>query len=126
MQLSYSLGSYKVSNHVQVSSSIIGRGCRVGKCAHIVDSYLFDNVTVWEGARIENSILCEGVTVMPNASVREGTVVSFKVVYKDTQAIVDLQNAWKILPSYTLIYYLSSTAYFCAGCHRERSGRRRQ
>lgn len=65
-----------------MSSSVIGRGCRIGKGAQIIDSYLFDNVTVWEGARIENSILCEGVTVMPNAYVKEGTVISFKVRYK--------------------------------------------
>ncbi len=66
-----------------MSSSVIGRGCRVGKGAQIVDSYLFDNVTVWEGARVENSILCEGVTVMPNACIKEGTVVSFKVAFED-------------------------------------------
>ena len=58
----------------------------MGKGAHIIDSYLFDNVTVWEGARIANSILCEGVTVMPNACVKEGTVVSFKVPLDDDDA----------------------------------------
>ncbi len=59
-------------------SSVIGRGCRIGKGAHIEGSYLHDNVTVWEGARVESAMLCQGVTVMPKAHIREGVIVSFK------------------------------------------------
>ena len=45
----------------------------------IIGSYLHDNVTVWEGAQVESAILCEGVTIMPNAQVKEGAIISFKV-----------------------------------------------
>lgn len=65
----------------QVSSSVIGRGCRIGKGAQIQGSYLHDNVTVWEGAQVDTAVLCEGVTVMPNASIKEGSIVSFKVFF---------------------------------------------
>ena len=68
------------STLLQVSASIVGRGCRIGKGAQIQGSYLHDNVTVWEGAHVDATILCEGVTVMPGACVREGSIISFKVV----------------------------------------------
>ena len=65
----------------QVVSSIIGRGCRIGKGAHIEGSYLHDDVTVWEGARVESAMLCQGVTVMPKARIQEGVIVSFKASF---------------------------------------------
>lgn len=63
---------------LQVRASIIGRGCRIGKGAVIENSYLHDFVTVWEGAKIRDSMLCQGVTVMPKARVLEGSIISFK------------------------------------------------
>ena len=45
----------------------------------IENSYLHDGVTVWQGAKIKDSMLCKGVTVMPGAQVLEGSIISFKV-----------------------------------------------
>ena len=64
---------------IQVTASVIGRGCRIGKGARIEGSYLHDNVTVWEGAAVQFAILCEGVTVMPGARVKAGAIISCKV-----------------------------------------------
>ena len=63
---------------LQVVMSVIGRNCKIGRGAHITGSYLHDNVVVEDGARITEALLCESSTVMADAVINPGAILSFK------------------------------------------------
>ena len=58
---------------------MIGRNCRIGKGAWLVGSYLGDNVTIGEGVHVCHALLCAGATVLANAVIRPGVVISYGV-----------------------------------------------
>lgn len=64
---------------MQVTATVIGRNCRIGKGAQVVGCYLLDGVVVHEGAQISHSLLCDGVVIGANAAVNQGCILSFKV-----------------------------------------------
>jgi hypothetical protein len=64
---------------LQVQCSVIGRNCRIGAGALIRNSYLLDNVVVGDDARVSSALVCSGTTVMRDAIVEPGAVLSFKV-----------------------------------------------
>lgn len=60
--------------HANVTDSLVTEGCYInGKVCH---SIIFDNVTVEEGAVIEDSILLSGVTVKRGSKIRKAIVAS--------------------------------------------------
>ena len=64
---------------MQVATSVIGRNCRVGKNVRIHGSHLHNNVTVEDGATVQEALLCEGCVVMADAVIKPGAILSFKV-----------------------------------------------
>lgn len=51
-----------------ISHSVIGRNCRIGKNVTLQGAYLQDDVTVGEGACVTYSLLCERVVIRPGAA----------------------------------------------------------
>ncbi|HET9392520.1 MAG TPA: NDP-sugar synthase [Candidatus Rubrimentiphilum sp.] len=54
---------------------VLGNGCRIGANATIRDSVLWDNVTVEEGAFIEETIIAGGSLIGANAKIGKGSVI---------------------------------------------------
>jgi translation initiation factor eIF-2B subunit epsilon len=66
---------------MQVEASVIGRNCHIGKGAVVVGSYLLDGVRVQPQARVTHSLLCDSVVIKGGASVKLGSILSFKVLF---------------------------------------------
>ncbi len=64
---------------VQVTSSVIGRNCHIGKEVHIKGCYIQDSVRVGDGARLTSAMVCEGAVIMHDAVLHPGCIVSFQV-----------------------------------------------
>lgn len=102
----------------QVTSAVIGRGCRIGRGVRIEGSYVHDKVTVWEGAVVQSAMLCEGVTVMPNAKILPGAVISFKVTAPPVEA-------WNV-PKAIEPHAEPAESALCTGCDRRGTAHRPQ
>jgi translation initiation factor eIF-2B subunit epsilon len=68
-------GASSIGERTTVESSVIGRGCKIGAGVTIVGSYLWDNVTVEDGASLNGCICCNGVVVGKDAMVAPGCVL---------------------------------------------------
>jgi NDP-sugar pyrophosphorylase family protein len=53
----------------------IGAGSRVAGTARIVDSVLWDNVSVGAGARLERCVVADGVTIPARAELRNRAII---------------------------------------------------
>ena len=60
---------------------------KIGTNVVINNSYIWNNVTIEEGAVINNSIIANGAVIKKNASVRSGSVVSYNVVVKESGVV---------------------------------------
>ncbi len=59
---------------------VLGKGCRIGADAAIVESILWDDVVVETGARIEGSIVAGGSRIGAGAVIHSGSVVGHDTV----------------------------------------------
>ena len=64
---------------VQVTCSVIGQNCHIGKEVRIAGCYIQDNVRVEGGARLTSCMVCEGAVIMHDAVVQSGSIISFQV-----------------------------------------------
>ena len=64
---------------LQVTCSVIGRNCHIGKGVQIKGCYIGDYVTVQDAAQLTSAMVCEGAVIMRNAKLQPGSIVSFKV-----------------------------------------------
>lgn len=64
----------------QVTCSVIGRNCHIGKGVQIKGCYIGDYVTVQDAAQLTSAMVCEGAVIMRNAKLQPGSIVSFKAV----------------------------------------------
>ncbi|KAK4184459.1 putative translation initiation factor eIF-2B subunit epsilon [Podospora australis] len=62
-----------------VTSSVLGRRCRIGQNVTIKDSYIFDDAIIEDGAYINHSILAGSVVIGANTQVPEGSLLSYNV-----------------------------------------------
>ena len=58
-----------------IEGSVVGRGATVGAGASLRGCYLLGDVTIEDGAQLQNCICCEGVVVGRNANVPPGCVL---------------------------------------------------
>jgi mannose-1-phosphate guanylyltransferase len=59
----------------------IGEDCRIAHDAHVMNSVLWDRVTIGAGARIINSVLADDVTIDAGATVENAVLVASDSVY---------------------------------------------
>ena len=59
---------------------VLGDRCRIGANARLTDSVLWDNVTVEEGARMDETIVASGARIGARASIGRGSVLGHDVV----------------------------------------------
>ncbi len=63
----------------QVTCSVIGRNCHIGRGVRMDGCYIQDNVRVGDGAQLTSAMVCEGAVIMHDAVVHPGSVISFQV-----------------------------------------------
>ncbi|CAN8104757.1 unnamed protein product [Discula destructiva] len=76
-----------VGTGARISNSTIGRRCFIGPNVTIEDSYIWDDVTVEEGAVIMRSVIAGSATVGKNGRIGAGSLVSFDVMISDNVTI---------------------------------------
>lgn len=64
----------------QVTCSVIGRNCHIGRGVRMDGCYIQDNVRVGDGAHLTSAMVCEGAVIMHDAVVQPGSVISFQAV----------------------------------------------
>lgn len=64
---------------LQISCSVVGRNCTIGKEVVLRGCYIHDNVTIWDQAQLTSSIVFEGAVIMSGAVVNSGCTLSFRV-----------------------------------------------
>ncbi|MDQ6932694.1 MAG: NDP-sugar synthase [Candidatus Eremiobacteraeota bacterium] len=67
--------------------TVLGRACRIGKGARIVDSVLWDGVVVGENARIDGSIVASGARIGAGALLGSGSVIGHDVIIAPGEAL---------------------------------------
>jgi translation initiation factor eIF-2B subunit epsilon len=63
-----------------VKSTIIGRNVKIGANVKIENSFIWDSVTIEDGAQLDNCIVCSGAKIEANAVLKRGSVISFNVI----------------------------------------------
>mmetsp|Transcript_9067 Transcript_9067/g.16578 ORF Transcript_9067/g.16578 Transcript_9067/m.16578 type:complete len:905 (-) Transcript_9067:54-2768(-) len=64
-----------IGEHCLLQRSVLGPNCTVMDSCSIIDSHLWGNVLVEEGAQLQGVILCEGAIVRKGAVVERGCVI---------------------------------------------------
>ncbi len=57
-----------------VKKSVIGRNCNIGDKVKIINSVLFDNITVVEGSIIQGSIICSNVKILQKSEIKDTVI----------------------------------------------------
>lgn len=63
----------------EIRDSVIGPNCTIGADVTMQNCYLWGSVKIEDGCRLEHAILCDGVTVFANSTVKPQTVLSWNV-----------------------------------------------
>jgi translation initiation factor eIF-2B subunit epsilon len=63
----------------QVSDSIIGRRCVIGKNVTIKNSFIWDDVAIGDGATVERAIIANEAVIGKECHVQPGALISYKV-----------------------------------------------
>jgi translation initiation factor eIF-2B subunit epsilon len=66
-----------VGSGSKVSGSFIGKHCKVGSNVTLDNCFVWDDVTIEDGARISRSILADSAVVGKNCSIPPGSLISF-------------------------------------------------
>lgn len=74
---------YRCNMELSQGENVIGTECLIDDSASVKRSVLFDRVTVEHGARVESSILCEGVRIGAGCIVPAGCVIGKHTVLED-------------------------------------------
>lgn len=74
---------YRCNMELSQGENAIGAECLLEEGASVSRSVLFDRVTVEKGARVEGSILCEGVRVGAGCTVPAGCVIGKNTVLEE-------------------------------------------
>lgn len=72
------IGTNSVVKKAVIKDAVIGSGVRIEDNAEIENSYIFDDVEIFEGAKISDSIIGKGSKIGANAVMKK-TVVGFNV-----------------------------------------------
>lgn len=70
----------KIGNNSKNLNYVIGRGCTIGSDVSIMNSYIWDNVTIEDGCEQSCSIVCDGAIIKSRAELEPGVILSLKVV----------------------------------------------
>ena len=64
---------------MQITASVIGKNCSIGKNVRMTHCYLLDNVLVEDGAVLTSALVCSQAHIKANAVLQPGAVISYKV-----------------------------------------------
>ncbi|MFA9557810.1 glucose-1-phosphate adenylyltransferase [Evansella sp. AB-rgal1] len=79
-----------IGESASIKNSLINSGCWV--CGNIDHSILFENVTVYEGSSVKQSILHPGVKVQENCNLDRVIVMENTVIPANTKIITDINE----------------------------------
>lgn len=66
-----------------VTRSILGKNVKIGKDCKIIDSFVWDNAVIDDGAFIYKSLVCNGAMIGKKSALSKGSIVSYNVVVGD-------------------------------------------
>ena len=66
---------------LQISCSVVGRNCKIGKEVVLRGCYIHDNVTIWDQAELTAALVFDHAVIMSGAILNPGCTISFKVGY---------------------------------------------
>ncbi|KAL3030485.1 hypothetical protein AAZX31_03G222700 [Glycine max] len=55
-------------------------GCKIGSNVIIEGCYIWDNISIEDGCKLQHAIVCDGVIIKSGAVLEPGVILSFKVV----------------------------------------------
>jgi mannose-1-phosphate guanylyltransferase/phosphomannomutase len=67
--------SSHITKNSRITNSIIGKGCRIGLDVTIKDSILWNYVSVDEGCRISNDVICNNVKIKPYVNISQNVFI---------------------------------------------------
>ncbi|KAL8600194.1 hypothetical protein ACOMHN_062484 [Nucella lapillus] len=63
----------------EIRESVIGQNCTIGADVKMQNCYLWGSVRIEDGCRLDQAILCDGVTVYAKTTVQPQTILSWNV-----------------------------------------------
>ena len=96
-----------IANNVIIERSSVGKNCRIHSKVEIIESHIFDNVIIEEGAVIYGAIICSNVLIKKNAVISKGCIISFGVTV-DENIIVPEFNRICLTQSTSLSDHLTA------------------
>ena len=76
-----------IANSVKIERSTVGNNCRIDSNVKIIDSHIWDNVIIEDGAIINGAIICSNAIIKKNAKLSKGSIISFGVTVNENEII---------------------------------------
>lgn len=65
----------------------MGNDCQIGKNVKIIDSIIWDKVTIEDNCTIQGSLICSDVIIKSNSTVHRGSILNTGVIVKEKTTI---------------------------------------
>lgn len=72
-----------IGSSSRISNSVIGKDCKIGANVVVEDSYIWDNTSIEDGARISYSIVADSAVVGKNCLIPAGSLIACGVQVSD-------------------------------------------
>ncbi|KND93038.1 putative translation initiation factor eIF-2B subunit epsilon [Tolypocladium ophioglossoides CBS 100239] len=71
----------------RISNSVIGKDCKIGANVVVEDSYIWDNTSIEDGAKISYSVVADLTVIGKNCSIPAGSLIAPRVQVSDNIAL---------------------------------------
>ncbi|KAL8794532.1 MAG: hypothetical protein Q9195_002867 [Heterodermia aff. obscurata] len=78
-----------------IVDSTIGKDCQIGSDVHVSGSYVWDDVQIGDGTKIDRAVVASGARIGKNCSICPGSLISFGVHLADG---INVSGAHRIKP----------------------------